>query len=77
MIAWNDQCVSILIETYVQFAAISTTHVITVFSLYAAYSSNGTRNPISVFTRAYIYFMQNLEAHDLVSVFFNFIPKCI
>lgn len=33
-----------------------------------AYGPNGTRNPISVFQRAYIYFMQNLEAHDLVSI---------
>lgn len=26
---------------------------------------NGARQPIDVYTRAYIYFMQNLEAHDL------------
>ncbi|XP_031634966.1 glycine receptor subunit alpha-4-like [Contarinia nasturtii] len=30
-----------------------------------SYSADGTRNPIAVYTRAYIYFMQNLEAHDL------------
>ena len=26
---------------------------------------NGTKTPVKVFTRAYIYFLQNLEAHDL------------
>ncbi|XP_037048239.1 pH-sensitive chloride channel 2-like isoform X2 [Bradysia coprophila] len=26
---------------------------------------NGTRQPINIWTRAYVYFMQNLEAHDL------------
>lgn len=43
----------------------STTSIIRTY--FAAYGPNGERNPISVHTRAYIYFMQNLEAHDLVS----------
>lgn len=32
----------------------------------AAFSRAGEREPIAVWARAYIYFMQNLEAHDLV-----------
>lgn len=32
---------------------------------YYAVSENGTRLPVNVFGRAYIYFLQNLEAHDL------------
>lgn len=30
-----------------------------------AYADNGTKLPVEVFARAYIYFLQNLEAHDL------------
>ncbi|EDS33329.1 neurotransmitter gated ion channel [Culex quinquefasciatus] len=29
------------------------------------YADNGTKLPVEVFARAYIYFLQNLEAHDL------------
>lgn len=32
----------------------------------SAFGANNTRLPVSVYARAYIYFMQNLEAHDLV-----------
>lgn len=34
--------------------------------LFLAHGPNGQRQPIAVYSRAYIYFMQNLEAHDLV-----------
>lgn len=30
-----------------------------------SYADNGTKLPVEVFARAYIYFLQNLEAHDL------------
>ncbi|XP_062706760.1 pH-sensitive chloride channel 2-like isoform X1 [Aedes albopictus] len=30
-----------------------------------AYAENGTKLPVQVYARAYIYFLQNLEAHDL------------
>ncbi|XP_062546514.1 pH-sensitive chloride channel 2 [Armigeres subalbatus] len=30
-----------------------------------SYSENGTKLPVQVYARAYIYFLQNLEAHDL------------
>lgn len=36
-----------------------------------AFGPNGVRQPIAVYARAYIYFMQNLEAHDLVRILFS------
>lgn len=36
-----------------------------------------TRTPVKVNMRAYIYFMQNLEAHDLVNFFYIFHKKSI
>lgn len=35
--------------------------------VFSAYDKEGKRKPVSVYARAYIYFMQNLEVHDLVS----------
>ena len=37
------------------------------FFFFIAYNEHGIRLPVNVHARAYIYFMQNLEAHDLVS----------
>lgn len=37
------------------------------FVFITAVNKYGERKPLSVYLRAYIYFMQNLDAHDLVS----------
>lgn len=37
---------------------------------FLAFGANNSRQPISVYARAYIYFMQNLEAHDLVIIIY-------
>ena len=68
MIVWNDRSVSAhehMFNMQLYNSPFATYRFYYLILVYAAYSTNGTRRPISVYTRAYIYFMQNLEAHDL------------
>lgn len=62
MTDWNDQLVN-TIKPHTFSITITYNQIITNI----AFGPNGVRQPIAVYARAYIYFMQNLEAHDLVS----------
>lgn len=63
-IVWNGQLVSVHLKKNSKLLHREEIWLFTVFCL--AHGANGERLPIAVYARAYIYFMQNLEAHDLV-----------
>lgn len=43
------------------------TYILTFYVLCLAYDSSNQRQPVLVYARAFVYFMQNLDVHDLVS----------
>lgn len=54
---------------YIQFQCVSRKYWLS-NNLFTAFGANSSRQPISVYARAYIYFMNNLEAHDAVIILF-------